>query len=293
MIAVFALNSNDERIRSVAQRLQILMSEYQMPFMLHEKLESIVTKENTNFFHGFYNSLENIPDIEFLISIGGDGSFLHAMRLAGRLPVKLLGINAGRLGFLSNVPPDKLETVLAWLKKGKYRIDYRSILKLQAETPIIPHEPIALNDIVVHKNDSSSMIAIHTYLNGEFLNTYWADGLIVSTPTGSTGYSLSCGGPILYPSAKSLVITPIAPHNLNLRPLVIPDDQVIAFEVESRNGKFMLSLDSFSTAVSDTCQFAIGKANHQIALLSFEALDYIHTLRDKLMWGMDNRNYKN
>lgn len=292
MISIFAINPDDSKIAEVAVAFINMLDKRGMTYMLFHELLKLPVLNDSNSFRGYFSSNEKMEEGDIMISIGGDGTFLKAVSLAGPKPVKLMGINAGRLGFLSNIPADKMEAVLEWIQLGKFSVDYRSVLRLEAGFTNQALPTIALNDIVVHKNDSSSMIAIHTYLNGEFLNTYWADGLIVSTPTGSTGYSLSCGGPILYPGSKSLVITPIAPHNLNLRPLVIPDNQVIAFDVESRNGTFMLSFDSYSTAVSEEQQFAVSKADFEVAMLNFEGLEYINTLREKLMWGMDNRNYK-
>jgi NAD+ kinase len=164
------------------------------------------------------------------------------------------------------------------------------VLQLETSVPLFDGVNYALNDFVIHKKDSSSMITIHTYVNGEYLNSYWSDGLIISTPTGSTGYSLSCGGPILYPTSNSLVITPIAPHNLNVRPMVISDEHVISFEIEGRSTGFLITLDSRSESITSSVQLAIKRANFKFPLVRFNEENYLNTLRKKLMWGIDNRN---
>ena len=227
---------------------------------------------------------------DFMIVLGGDGTMLDSLVYIHNTAIPVLGINMGRLGFLTGENRNDIVKLLEQLNRGYYTVEKRSVLKLESDANIFDQAPYALNDFVIHKKDSSSMMTIHTYLNGEFLNSYWADGLIVSTPTGSTGYSLSCGGPILFPGSNSFVITPIAPHNLNVRPMVISDEHVISFEVEDRSTSFLVTLDSRSETIFSSVNLAVRKAEYQFSLLKFHEENYLNTLRKKLMWGIDNRN---
>ncbi|MFA6261037.1 MAG: NAD kinase [Bacteroidia bacterium] len=242
----------------------------------------------TNTFSGKTEILQ--AGIDFFIVIGGDGTMLDSLVYMHGTAIPVIGINTGRLGFLTGENKTDFKKVVQQLLKGHYTLDARSTLKLESNVPLFEGITFALNDFVIHKKDSSSMMRIHTYINGEFLNSYWSDGLIVSTPTGSTGYSLSCGGPILYPGASSLVITPIAPHNLNVRPMVLSDDSILSFEIEDRSTSFLVSLDSRSETIDSKVQLAIRKADFGFNLVKFNNENYLTTLRTKLMWGIDNRN---
>jgi NAD+ kinase len=225
-----------------------------------------------------------------MIVLGGDGTMLDSLVYVHDSTIPVLGINLGRLGFLTGDNRSDLRKLMEQLSRGYYTIEPRTVLKLESDAALFNDSPYALNDFVIHKKDSSSMMTIHTYINGEFLNSYWADGLILATPTGSTGYSLSCGGPILYPDSNGFVITPIAPHNLNVRPIVISDDYVISFEIEDRSTSFLVTLDSRSETILSTVSLAVRKADYRFHLLKFHEENYLHTLRKKLMWGIDNRN---
>jgi len=194
-----------------------------------------------------------------MISLGGDGTLLDTVTFIKDKGIPVLGINYGRLGFLASIGREDLHTAVSALVKGTYVIDERTLIHLDANIPLFGDVPYALNEFTLHKKDSSPMIKIHAYLNGEFLNTYWADGLIVATPTGSTGYSLSCNGPVVFPDSGSFVITPVAPHNLNIRPIVVPDNNIISFEVEGRTDEFLCSLDSRRELVAKETQLAIKK----------------------------------
>lgn len=235
----------------------------------------------------------NFADIgaDYLISIGGDGTLLDTITLIRQKDVPVLGINTGRLGFLANVAQSEVHEALSDLVNGYYTIDKRALLYLEGTETYFNGFHFALNDFVIHKNDTSSMIVVNAFLNGEFLNAYWADGLIISTPTGSTGYSLSCGGPILFPHSESFVVTPIAPHNLNVRPIVVSDKNIISFEVEGRSSSFLISLDSRSVSVPYTSQLAIRRSDLELSLVQLKGQNYLSTLRRKLMWGLDKRNY--
>lgn len=238
-----------------------------------------------------FNAAADLKEVDFLIVLGGDGTILDTLIYIYKNPIPVLGINTGRLGFLAGELKNEVTKAIDHLIKGHYKIEYRSVIQLESSDPkLFNGVRFALNDFVIHKKDSSSMITIHTYVNGEYLNSYWSDGLIISTPTGSTGYSLSCGGPILYPTSNSVVITPIAPHNLNVRPMVISDEHVISFEIEGRSTGFLVALDSRSESISASVQLAVKKAAFNFPLIRFNEENYLDTLRKKLMWGQDNRN---
>ena len=227
---------------------------------------------------------------ECIISMGGDGTLLDTLTLIRDSNIPVLGINFGRLGFLATIGKHELAHTVNALANHTYVIDKRSLIHLDASVPLFGKTPYALNEFAIHKRDTSSMIKIHTYLNGEFLNTYWADGIIVSTPTGSTGYSLSCNGPILFPDSASFIITPVAPHNLNVRPIVIPDDSIVSFEIEGRTDQFICALDSRREIVNKDIQLAVKKEAFTVSLIRLSENSFLQTLRGKLSWGLDKRN---
>jgi len=227
---------------------------------------------------------------DMLISLGGDGTMLDAVCFVGNTSVPLIGVNLGRLGFLAAIPEEEVEAAILSLVRGSYTLEKRTLLHLDSSVPLFDGAPFALNEFTIHRQDTSSMIKIHTYLNGEFLNTYWADGLIVATPTGSTGYSLSCGGPVVFPQTSSFVITPVAPHNLNTRPIVVPDDNVISFEIEGRSGQFLCTLDARTETIKSTVQLAVKKEQFTVSLVRPDEHNFLKTIRQKLYWGIDKRN---
>jgi NAD+ kinase len=228
--------------------------------------------------------------IDFLLSLGGDGTILDTLTLVQDSSIPVLGINTGRLGFLTGVGTEDIAAALESLVKGHYTIDKRSLLRLESNRNLFGGVNYALNELTIHKKDSSSMIIINTFLNGEYLNSYWADGLIVATPTGSTGYSLSCGGPIVAPYSDNFVITPIAPHNLNVRPIVVSDKHVISLEVEGRSPYFLASLDSRSVTIDSAISLAIRREDFNMNLVRLGSSNFLDTLRKKLNWGLDTRN---
>lgn len=274
------------QIKLMDDIIGFLLSE-QVDLYLHSYLASCL--ENKYGLPEFEYLSKKDAELDFLISVGGDGTILSAVEITGDSQVPIIGVNTGRLGFLANVSTDGFIQAFKELKGGNYSLDKRSLLQLESNADLFRFN-YALNDFVLHKKETSSMITVHAFLNGEPLNSYWADGLIVSTPTGSSGYSLSCGGPILFPKSSSLVVTPIAPHNLNVRPVIIPDDQVLSFEIEGRSANFLASLDSRSVTIDQTIQMAIRKADFHINLVRFEGDTFLKTLRHKMLWGMDNRN---
>jgi len=228
--------------------------------------------------------------IDYLLCIGGDGTMLDTLTIVRETGIPVLGFNTGRLGYLATSNPNDVVKVVDELSKKSYHIDKRTILKLEADQELFGGFAYALNDFVIHKKDSTSMITVHTYLNGEFMNTYWADGLIVATPTGSSAYSLSCGGPILIPQSASFAITPIAPHNLSVRPVVIPDNTVLSFEIEGRVKSYLISIDSRNCSIKKGTQIAVKKADFTFNLIRLSDENYLDALRNKMMWGMDARN---
>ena len=241
---------------------------------------------------GFFSYSEDLEEANpgFLLSFGGDGTLLDSVAFLAGNNIPVLGINAGRLGFLSSTSIEEPENVIKDLKEGLYSVEQRSLLEFSPGDDVFGKQNFALNDFTIHKRDTSSMLTIHTYLDDELLNTYWSDGLIVATPTGSTAYSLSCGGPIVFPHAKSFVITPVASHNLTIRPIIVPDNAKISFEVEGRGNNFLISLDSRYTVVDYDFRFSVKKADICLNFVKLSNQRFISTLREKLMLGIDNRN---
>jgi len=254
--------------------------------LIQEK--KIIEKE----YKTFSSHSELDSSFDMLLSIGGDGTILRAATLVRDSGIPILGINAGRLGFLATVQKENIDKFLQVVIDKKYTLSKRTLLSLTStpENEALNDINFAMNEVSVSRKDTTSMITIETYLNGEILNSYWADGLIISTPTGSTGYSLSCGGPILTPDVKSLVITPIAPHNLNARPLVIPDETEIMLKVSGREENYLVSLDSRITSVRNESVLTIKKTPFQINMVEIPTETFLKTLRSKLLWGEDKRN---
>ena len=229
-------------------------------------------------------------DIDFFISLGGDGTLLDSVTLVRNKNIPVVGINFGRLGFLASIGRDELTDAVKALARRSYLLDKRTLLHLDSNLSLFNDVPYALNEFAIHKQDIAPMIKIHVYLNGELLNTYWADGLILATPTGSTGYSLSCAGPVVFPEACSFVLTPIAPHNLNVRPIVIPDNTIVSFEVESRSEQIICAMDSRREIVDKNIQLAIRREKFMLHLVRLNENNFLQTLRNKLSWGLDKRN---
>ncbi len=238
----------------------------------------------------FLSSHDLPNNIDCLISLGGDGTVLDSVTLVGDSNIPILGINYGRLGFLASISKDELSTMVEALVSGTFVIEKRALIHLDANIPIFGTTPFGLNEFVIHKRDISPMIKIHTYLNGEFLNSYWADGIIVSTPTGSTGYNMSCNGPILFPDSASFVITPVAPHNLNVRSIVVPNTSVISFEIEGRTEELLCALDARKEIVPKSIQLALKQESFTVSFIRLNENSYLTTLRTKLTWGLDKRN---
>ena len=231
-------------------------------------------------------------DFDLLISVGGDGTILRAITFVKDLSIPIVGINTGRLGFLATIQTDEIEIAIEHILDGNYKISERTLLSVEtnSKNQDIDDTNFALNEITVSRKNTTSMITVETHLNDEYLTSYWADGLITATPTGSTGYSLSCGGPVITPDANSLILTPIAPHNLNARPLVIPDDTVIQLRVDGREEEHLLSLDSRIVTLSNATVITIKKAHFKVKMVELLNESFIDTLRQKMLWGEDKRN---
>jgi NAD+ kinase len=295
-IAIFGKYFKEDKYEELQYFFDCLKN-YQIDYFVHRKfLEDGLRKglnvpARTKTFENYSDFTANTFD--FVVSIGGDGTILNCLEFIREKETPIVGINTGRLGFLAGVMVNQIDSMINDLLNARYTIDSRTVIKLESnKSDMFGGAMYALNDFVIHKKDSASMITIHTFINGEFLNSYWSDGLIISTPTGSTGYNLSCGGPILYPTSASFVITPIAPHNLNVRPIIVSDSNVVSFQVEGRSTSFLATLDSRSETIEAKTELAISKANFKINLVRLNNENYLQTLREKLMWGFDNRNFK-
>ena len=275
-------NENNDHIFSVFKSLDKHQLDYDVDsqsFDLISKLDDY----NGDFNFSKVEKLSN--EYDFVISIGGDGTILRSANEIGELSIPIIGLNKGRLGFLANSPIEIIDSIIEKITNSNYRISERTIIQVEFEGKT----KNALNEISISRKNTTSLITIDTKLNDQYLNTYWADGLIISTPTGSTGYSLSCGGPIIMPDSKNLVLTPIAPHNLNARPLVISDNKQIEISINGRENEYFVSADSQIFSVNIDSKINISKAPYFLKMVEFEDDSYINTLREKLMWGKDRR----
>jgi NAD+ kinase len=228
--------------------------------------------------------------IDFTISIGGDGTFIQTVGYIRDSGVPIMGVNTGRLGFLANISREQVEYTLNQVRQKKYDFQKRSLLRIKTEENLFGEDNFALNEVTFHKKDTASMITVHASLNNNYLNSYWADGLIVATPTGSTAYNLSCGGPIITPGCQVHILTPIAPHNLNVRPMVVPDHMPIKLSIEGRERKYLISLDGKSKNIKQGEEVIITKAEFMINVVKFEDNNFLDTIRNKMLWGIDKRN---
>lgn len=291
LVAIYNRNFQEENIPLIQSILQKLYdNQIQMVFFkdFYERFSSHLPFPYTP---AFFTGKRDIPiHTDMLFSLGGDGTLLDTITYIGSSNIPIIGINLGRLGFLAAIPEEEVDDAILSLVRGSYTIEKRTLIHLDSSVPLFDGAPYALNEFTLHRKDSSSMIKIHTYLNGEFLNTYWADGLIVATPTGSTGYSLSCNGPVVFPQTSSFVITPVAPHNLNTRSIVVPDDNVISFEVEGRADHYLCTLDARTETITSAVQLAVKKENFTVSLVRPDEHNFLNTIRQKLYWGIDKRN---
>ena len=290
-VAIYSRVMDDEQRQDLQLFFVELSKQKLQPVIFHQFFEqikkSISLPADTAIFHA---SEEITSEIQAIISLGGDGTLLDTVTLVRDYDVPIMGINFGRLGFLASIGRDEVQAAIKSLVSHSFVVDKRTMIHLDSNLPLFGNTPHGLNEFAIHKQDIAPMIKIYTYLNGEFLNTYWADGLIVATPTGSTGYSLSCNGPVVFPDSGSFVITPVAPHNLNVRPIVVPDGNIISFEIESRSEQVICALDSRREIVSKDVQLAVKKESFSLSLIRLSENNFLQTLRNKLTWGLDKRN---
>ncbi len=285
--------SNNEITKKYVRFLIDIFNQKKVSIVFEEKFYEYLKNDINNLnYKTFtsYNDLDSSYDLFF--SVGGDGTFLRSISFVRDLNIPIIGINTGRLGFLATIQKEDIEQAIHEILNKKYVIQERTLLcvKTDDNNKDITELNFALNEVSVSRKNTASMITVETYLDNEFLNTYWSDGLIISTPTGSTGYSLSCGGPIISPTSKNLVLTPIAPHSLSVRPLVIPQETIIKLKVDSRTNEALLTLDSRITTINNTTNITVEKCNFTLKTVQLNSQSFIKTLREKLLWGEDKRN---
>ena len=283
-VAIFGRTTSKENIECF-NTLTNILSEKNIEFTVYKSFHQIITDKSYKTF----TSNKGVMSVDFLISIGGDGTLLRTLKLILDSGIPVLGINTGRLGYLASTAKEDVKLAVQQLIDKEYTLDKRNLISI-IEPKKLFSTNYALNECTVSKKDISSMITIHTYLNDEYLNSYWADGLIISTPTGSTGYSLSCAGPIILPASNNFVITPIAPHNLTVRPLVIPDDTEVKLKIETREQKILVTLDGNSKSIDNKTELTLKKEKFTVNLIKLNKHNHLATLRNKLMWGIDKRN---
>ncbi|MDG1849047.1 MAG: NAD kinase [Flavobacteriales bacterium] len=290
-VAVYGKQFQPE-VAPFVHELFVELEKAHMEVLVYEPFYNFLSQQiKLNLFLGTYNSYEELKEnIDLFISVGGDGTILDATTLIRDTKIPIIGVNTGRLGFLADVAKDQIPKTIKQLTNKQYRIDQRTLIRLETEQEIFEGLNFALNEVVISRKDTTSMITITTYINDQYLNSYWADGLIISTPTGSTGYSLSCGGPIVMPASENFIITPIAPHNLNVRPLVISDKYEIKVKVEGRANQFLVALDSRIQTIDASVTLIIKKEDFKINMIETNSQDFSSTLRNKLLWGLDKRN---
>ena len=289
-IAVYARNTKDNFSIYLEQLIALAEIEKFKIVVFKPYLEYLNINSDKPFtLNTFSNSEELIAKADYVISLGGDGTMLETLEYVRRSGIPVLGVNTGRLGFLATVYKEDFAKAIQLLTKEKFTLDKRELIELD-KTTCFNEVNYALNEFTIHKKESSAMINIDTYVDGIFLNSYFADGLIVSTPTGSTAYSLSCGGPIMVPDSDNFIITPIAPHNLNVRPIVISNNKTLSFKVSGRSDSFNVSLDSRSQTIKNLSELIIKKADFRFNMINLEGQPFFETLRNKLLWGIDKRH---
>jgi len=289
-IAIYGRKISKQNLKSFYYVFELIQS-FSWDLMIEEELaNSVAQKGKMDFTFNTFNSHKDLKSgVDLVISMGGDGTFLKCVSYIKDSGVPIMGINIGRLGFLANVSLDQISEALHDIKAKKYVFQKRSLLKVEVEGAL-DEEYLAMNELTIHKKDTTSMVAVNVSLDDNFLNTYWSDGLIVSTPTGSTAYNLSCGGPIITPGCQVHIITPIAAHNLNVRPVVVPDHMPIKLNVEGRNRSYLMSVDGKSISIKQGQEIRISKADFMINVIKFENNNFLDTIRNKMLWGSDKRN---
>ncbi|MBI2280058.1 MAG: NAD kinase [Bacteroidetes bacterium] len=289
-VAIYSRNLSDNHANFVNELVCKLIDK-QIEVIVFELLLEFLKKHiNVDKELKTFKNSKELDGVDYMFSVGGDGTLLQSISFVSKLQLPVLGINTGRLGFLTSVSSQEIDEAIKSILSKNFDLDTRSMLEVELKNNPFGALNFALNEVTIQKKDSSAMIIIHTYLDGKFLNSYWADGLIVSTPTGSTAYSLSCNGPIVLPNSGNIIITPIAPHNLNVRPLVIPDNIEVRLLIESRAENCLVALDYKSETIPVSTEIIIKKSKEQISIIRLKKHDFLSTLRNKLMWGLDKRN---
>jgi NAD+ kinase len=291
-VAIFGQSFYPETEKYLIQLLHVL-TENKISITIEKDYYKLLLAENSVETLEPFSTFETLDEsVDLFFTIGGDGTILSATKFVKNLDIPIIGINTGRLGFLATIHKDEIKKSIEDILAGEYKVSERSLLnvELEAQEGVLDMFPFALNDVAISRKETTSMITIETWLNDEFLNSYWSDGIIISTPTGSTGYSLSCGGPIVTPQTQSFIITPIAPHNLNARPLVIPDHLEMRLKISGREDQYLIALDSRLASLDKNTVVRIKKADFKIKLVWLFNDSFITTLRKKLLWGQDKRN---
>ena len=290
-VAVYGKQFQQE-VAPFVYELFLELEKAEMEVLVYEPFYNFLSQQmHLNLFLGTYNSHEELKkNIDLFISVGGDGTILDATTLIRDSEIPIIGVNTGRLGFLADVAKDQIPKTIKQLINKRFSIDQRTLIKLETEQSLFGELNFALNEVTISRKDTTSMITITTYINDQYLNSYWADGLIIATPTGSTGYSLSCGGPVISPLSESLVLTPISPHNLNARPLVISDSTKISISVSGREEYHLLSIDSKVYTLKNETKILVEKSDFKIKVANLNNYNFYKTLKEKLLWGKDKRN---
>jgi NAD+ kinase len=291
-IALYGRPFNDGMVLPFIQQVFDTLSQHKVDIYVHPQLHNYLKDNIQSVNYTVLDcELELKGFIDLFLTLGGDGTLLDMVTVIRDSGIPIIGINFGRLGFLASINKSDISAAIHAVVTRKFTLDSRELLKVESDSAIFGKDNFALNDITIHKRDDAAMITTHVFLDEEFLNSYWGDGIIISTSTGSTAYSLSCGGPIIFPKSNSIVLTPVAPHNLNVRPIVLPDSCTLAFDVEVRNNNYLVSCDSRTAVIDKTMRFKVAKAGFQLNLIRLNNESYLSTLRNKLLWGLDVRNY--
>jgi NAD+ kinase len=291
-IAVYGRPFNDTLVLPYIQQVFDSLKQHDVEIYVHPQLHQYLQANLSTITYNVLEHPENIKGfIDLFLTLGGDGTMLDMVTLIRDTCIPIIGINFGRLGFLASINKNDIAAAIYAVVHKQFTLDSRELLKIDSDIKAFGDDNFALNDITIHKRDDSAMVTTHVFLDEEFLNSYWGDGIILSTSTGSTAYSLSCGGPIIFPKSNCMVLSPIAPHNLNVRPIVLPDTSTIAFDVECRSANYVVSCDSRVVVIDKTMRFKVSKAGFKLNLIRLNNESYLSTLRNKLLWGLDTRNY--
>jgi len=281
----------DDSIKDFLQHVFELLSDEDIQIYLSHEFATLLEADQVKIKnYDIYNEKKDLSFLTHFFTFGGDGTLLEAVAHIGSAEVPILGVNTGRLGFLATTAKKDFDEAFRAVLNNKYSFDKRTLLKLETPKDLFGGVNFALNDFTILKKDTSSMIVVHAFIDGDFLNSYWADGIIISTPTGSTGYSVSCGGPLVLPQSNNFILTPVSPHNLTVRPMVVPDNCELSFRIEGRGKNFLVSLDSRYETVDNEVELKVRKEDFRAKLIRLENSNYFKTLRQKLNWGFDIRN---